>query len=79
MMWQRVLNTLWSSFQSLLDNLLRHFREGCLINKKRGNLFAIPFDKLKLVLNVQEASDGFINHQRFFSYVCSIKPYYLIS
>ncbi len=45
---QRVLITLQSNGQRVLDNLYRHLLEGCPINKEWGNLFAIPLEKLKV-------------------------------
>jgi hypothetical protein len=51
---QRVLITLQSSCQRVLDNLYRHLQEGCPINKERGNLFAIPPKKLKVKIKIQE-------------------------
>ncbi len=44
---QRVLITLQSSCQRVLDKLYRHFflQESCPSNKKGGNLFAIPLKK----------------------------------
>jgi hypothetical protein len=53
---QRVLITLQSSFQKVLD---KHLQEGCPIDKERGNLFAIPLKKLKV--KVQEGTDSFKN------------------
>jgi hypothetical protein len=62
---QRVLITLQSSCQRVLDNLYRHLQEGCPINKERGNLFAIPQKKLKVKINIQEATDSFKKRKRF--------------
>ncbi len=62
---QRVLITLQSNCQRVLDNLNRHLQQGCPINKERGNLFAIPLKKLKFKINIQEATDSFINFKRF--------------
>jgi hypothetical protein len=62
---QRVLIALQSNGQRVLDNLNRHLQEGCPINKERGNLFAIPLEKLKVKINIQEATDSFKNCQRF--------------
>jgi hypothetical protein len=62
---QRVLITLQSNCQRALDNLYRHLQEGCPINKERGNLFAIPLEKLKVKINIQEATDSFKNSKRF--------------
>jgi hypothetical protein len=44
-----------------IGNLYRHLQEGCPINKERGNLFAIPLKKLKVKINIQEATDSFKN------------------
>jgi hypothetical protein len=60
---QRVLITLQSNCQRVLDNLYIHLQEGCPINKERDNLFAIPLKKLKI--NIQEATDSFKNCKRF--------------
>jgi hypothetical protein len=62
---QRVMITLQSNFQRVLDNLYRHLQEGCPINKERGNLFAIPLKKLKVKINIQEATGSFKNFNRF--------------
>jgi hypothetical protein len=62
---QRVLLTLRSNCQRVLDNLQRHLQEGCPINKERGNLFAIPLKKLKVKIKIQEATDSFKNYKRF--------------
>jgi hypothetical protein len=62
---QRVLITLQSNCQRVLDNLYRHLQEGCTSNKERGNLFAIPLKKLKIKINIQEATDSFKNCKRF--------------
>jgi hypothetical protein len=35
-----VLNTLWSSYQRVLDNLQRHYQEGCLLTNKEAT---VPF------------------------------------
>jgi hypothetical protein len=59
------LITLQSNCQRVLDNLYRHFQEGCPINKERGNLFAIPLKKLKVKISIQEATDSFKNCKRF--------------
>jgi hypothetical protein len=44
---QRVLITLQSHCQRVLDYLYRYLQEGVPINKERGNLFAITLKKLK--------------------------------
>jgi hypothetical protein len=62
---QRVLITLQSNFQRILDNLNRHLQEGCPSNKERGNLFAIPLKKLKVKIKIQEVTDSFKNYKRF--------------
>jgi hypothetical protein len=62
---QSVLITLQSNCQRVLDNLYRHLQEGCPINKERGNLFAIPLKKLKIKINIQEATDSLKNCRRF--------------
>jgi hypothetical protein len=62
---QRVLITLQSNCQRVLDSLYRHLQEGCPINKERGNLFAIPLKKLKVKINIQEVTDSFKNFIRF--------------
>jgi hypothetical protein len=62
---QRVLIILQSNCQRVLDNLYRHLQEGCPINKERGNLFAIPWKKLKVKIKIQEATDSFKNYKRF--------------
>jgi hypothetical protein len=62
---QRVLITLQSSCQKVLDNLNGHFQEGCPIKKERGNLLAIPLKKLKVKIKIQEATDSFKNYKRF--------------
>ncbi len=62
---QRELITLQSNCQRVLYKLYRHLQEGCPINKERGNLFAIPLKKLKIKINIQEATDSFKNCQRF--------------
>jgi hypothetical protein len=59
---KRVLITLQSSCQRVLDNLYGRFQEGCPINKERGNLFAIPQKKLKVKIKIQEATDSFKNY-----------------
>jgi hypothetical protein len=56
---QRVLLTLQSNCQRVLDNLYGHLQEGCPTNKERGNLFAIPLKKLKVKVKIQEATDSF--------------------
>jgi hypothetical protein len=56
---QRVLLTLQSNFQRVLDNLYGHLQEGCPINNERGNRFAIPLKKLKVKIKIQEATDSF--------------------
>jgi uncharacterized FlgJ-related protein len=61
----------------VLDNLYGHFQEGCAINKERGNLFAIPLKKLKVIIKIQEATDSFKNYKRFTSYLGSIESYHL--
>ncbi len=48
----RVLITLQSNCQRVLDNLYRHLQDGCPINKERGNLFAIPLEKLLLLFKL---------------------------
>ncbi len=53
---QRVLVTLQSSCQRALDNLYKQLQEGCPINKEKGNLLAIPLEKLKVKIKIQEAS-----------------------
>jgi hypothetical protein len=58
------LITLQSNCQRVLDNLYRHLQEDCLINKERGNLFAIPLKKLKVKINIKEATDSFKNCKR---------------
>jgi hypothetical protein len=75
---QRVLITLQSSCQRVLDNLYGHFQEGChmTINKERGNLFAIPLKKLKVKIKIQEATDSFKNYKRFTSYLGSVELYH---
>jgi hypothetical protein len=45
---QRVLITLQSNCQRVLDNLYRYLQEGYLFNKERANHFAIPLKKLKV-------------------------------
>jgi hypothetical protein len=62
---KRVLITLQSSCQRVLDNLYRHLQEGCPINKESGNLFAIPLKKLKVKINIEEETDSFKNCKRF--------------
>jgi hypothetical protein len=62
---QRVLITLQSSCQRVLDNLYRHLQEGCLINKERGNLFAIPLKKLEVKIRIEEVTDSFKTYKRF--------------
>jgi hypothetical protein len=62
---QRVMITLQSNFQRVLYNLYRHLQEGCPISKERGILFAIPLKKLKVKINIQEATDSFKNFNRF--------------
>jgi hypothetical protein len=62
---QRALITLQSNCQRVLDNLYRHLQEGFPINKERGNLFAIPLKKLKVKINIQEATGSFKNCKRF--------------
>jgi hypothetical protein len=47
---QRVLATFVNS---------THLPEGCLIEKERGNLFAIPLKNPKVKINIQEATDSF--------------------
>jgi hypothetical protein len=74
---QRVLITLQSSCQRVLDNPNGHFQEGCPINKERGNLFAIPLKKLKVTMKIQEATDSFKNYKRFTSYLTSFELYHL--
>jgi hypothetical protein len=74
---QRVLITLQSSCQRVLDNLYGHFQEGCPINKERGNLFAIPLKKLKVKIKIQEATDSFKNYKSFTSYLGSVEFYHL--
>jgi hypothetical protein len=74
---QRVLITLQSSCQWVLDNLCGHFQEGCPFNKERGNLFAIPLKKLKVKIKIQEATDRFKNYKRFPSFIGSVKLYHL--
>jgi hypothetical protein len=64
---QRVLLSLQSNCQRVLDNLYRHLQEGCPINKERGNLFAIPLKKLEVKIKIQEATDSFKNCKRFIS------------
>jgi hypothetical protein len=50
---QKVLITLESSCQRVLDNLYQHLQEHCpIINK--GNLIAIPLKKLKVRIKIQE-------------------------
>ncbi len=44
--------------QRVLDNLYTHLQEGCPRNKERGKLFAIPLKKLKVKINIQEATDS---------------------
>jgi hypothetical protein len=56
---QRVLITLQSSCQRVLDNLYRHLQEGCPIYKEKGNLFAISIKKLKVKIKIQKATDSF--------------------
>jgi hypothetical protein len=41
------------------------FARGLPIDKERGNLFAIPLKKLKVKINIQEATDSFKNCKRF--------------
>jgi hypothetical protein len=60
-----VLLTLQSNCQRVFDNLYRHLQEGCPINEERGNLFAIPLKKLKVIIKIQEATDSFKNYKRF--------------
>jgi hypothetical protein len=55
---QRLLITLQSSFQRVLDNFYRHLQEGCPVNKERDNLFAIPLKKLKVKIKIQEVTDS---------------------
>jgi hypothetical protein len=50
----RVLLTLQSNCQRVLDNLYRHLIEGFPINKEIGNLFAIPMKKLKVKKKIQK-------------------------
>jgi hypothetical protein len=73
----RVLITLQSNCQRVLDNLYRHLHEGCPINKKWGNLFAIPLKKLKVKINIQEATDSFKNCKRFIFQLGSLALYHL--
>jgi hypothetical protein len=40
-------------------------QEGCPSNKERGNLFAIPLKKLKVKINIQEATESFKNCKWF--------------
>jgi hypothetical protein len=56
---QRVLITLWSNCQRVLDNLYRNLQEGCPIIKERGNLFAISPKKRNLKREIKEATDSF--------------------
>jgi hypothetical protein len=74
---QRILITLQSSCQRVLDNLYGHFHKGGPINKERGNLFAIPLKKLKVKLKIKEATDSFKNYKRFTSYLGSVDLYHL--
>jgi hypothetical protein len=74
---QRVLITLQSSCQRVLDNLYGHFQEGCHINKERANLFAIPLKKLKVKIKIKDATESFKNNKRFTSYLGSVDLYHL--
>ncbi len=69
--------TLQSNCQRILDKLYRHLQEGCPINKKRGNLFAIPLKKLKVKINIQKATDSFKNCKRFIFQLSSVALYHL--
>ncbi len=60
----RVLITLQSNCQRVLDNLYRHLKEGCSINKERGNLFTQPLKTQKVKINIQEAT-SFKNWKSF--------------
>jgi hypothetical protein len=55
---QRVLTTLQSNSQRVLDNFYRYLQEGCPSNKEGGNLSAIPLKKLKVKINIQKGSSS---------------------
>jgi hypothetical protein len=61
---QRVLITSRAVVKEV-DNLFRHLQEGCLINKERDNLFAIPLKKLEVKIRIQEVTDSFKTYKRF--------------
>jgi hypothetical protein len=61
----------------VLDNLYRHLQEGGPINKKGGNLFAIPLKKLKVKIIIQEATDSFKYCKRFIFQLGSVALYHL--
>ncbi len=69
---EQVLITLQSNCQMVLDNLYRHLQEGYPANKERGNLFAIPLKKLKVKINIQEATDSFKNFKNSSNKVLSL-------
>jgi hypothetical protein len=62
---QSVLISLWSSCLGVLDNLYWHLKEDFPINKERGNLIALPLKKIKIKVNIQDATDSFKNYKRF--------------
>jgi hypothetical protein len=70
-----VLITPQSSFQEGLDTDI--FNRVAPLTKKEATFFATPMKKLKVKIEIQEATDVFKNYQRFIFYLSSISLYQL--